>query len=540
MNEHKLSHNRYHGFYLLLILALGSIFIGSCETEVREIDPLDEQFVFTRNSDIGTILENISLLDGSFDNILDNSSFYRVELPVTIQFQGESILISNLSDIENIRTEYLKNPYLGFPRITSYPITLLSDQYENMVITDESNLLEVIGASRNRIDQDIECVDFQYPIKLASYDQLNQLADVITVRSDEELYWTILNGSSDDILGLQFPVALLNHEGDEELVDDNQSFENVLSSQGSVCDESDIIYDQNLDVPQLETLTLSLTDAPFPYDSVAETNVTISRIELNTGNDTIPTVLITDQPQTYNILQLINGVSVNIGSVDLPAGTFDSFKLFISESCVTMKNGETFEILLTDDILSGITIKPIGELEIQEFSNPTFLLDFNLGASFLPFVVDENIVGFDLVPKITSIDLANSGSLSGIVTSQEDSSPLGNAQISIFAEDTLFTSSASNELGEYRIIGLPAGNYKVVAELDDYEDLELLDVVIEIDMETTLNISLTPGDSGDDGGRITICHIPPGNPDNARTIEIDASAWPAHEAHGDYLGECVD
>jgi len=40
--------------------------------------------------------------------------------------------------------------------------------------------------------------------------------------------------------------------------------------------------------------------------------------------------------------------------------------------------------------------------------------------------------------------------------------------------------------------------------------------------------------------KITICHIPPGNPENAHTITIDVSSLPAHEAHGDYVGGCGD
>lgn len=37
---------------------------------------------------------------------------------------------------------------------------------------------------------------------------------------------------------------------------------------------------------------------------------------------------------------------------------------------------------------------------------------------------------------------------------------------------------------------------------------------------------------------MTICHYPPGNPENAQTITIPISAWPAHEAHGDDIGPC--
>lgn len=40
--------------------------------------------------------------------------------------------------------------------------------------------------------------------------------------------------------------------------------------------------------------------------------------------------------------------------------------------------------------------------------------------------------------------------------------------------------------------------------------------------------------------RVVICHNPPGNPGNRHTIVIDASALPAHRAHGDTLGGCGD
>lgn len=40
------------------------------------------------------------------------------------------------------------------------------------------------------------------------------------------------------------------------------------------------------------------------------------------------------------------------------------------------------------------------------------------------------------------------------------------------------------------------------------------------------------------GGKVAVCHIPPGNPANAHTIVVGAAAVKAHLAHGDYLGVC--
>jgi hypothetical protein len=48
------------------------------------------------------------------------------------------------------------------------------------------------------------------------------------------------------------------------------------------------------------------------------------------------------------------------------------------------------------------------------------------------------------------------------------------------------------------------------------------------------------GDGDGDGSaeKVLVCHIPPGNPDNARAINISVDALEAHLAHGDIEGEC--
>lgn len=38
--------------------------------------------------------------------------------------------------------------------------------------------------------------------------------------------------------------------------------------------------------------------------------------------------------------------------------------------------------------------------------------------------------------------------------------------------------------------------------------------------------------------KVVICHIPPGNPENAHEIEVSVNAVDAHLAHGDNLGAC--
>ena len=42
----------------------------------------------------------------------------------------------------------------------------------------------------------------------------------------------------------------------------------------------------------------------------------------------------------------------------------------------------------------------------------------------------------------------------------------------------------------------------------------------------------------DSPGKVDVCHIPPGNPANAHTINVSVNAVPAHLAHGDTLNAC--
>ncbi|MBN8231789.1 hypothetical protein JYK02_30185 [Corallococcus macrosporus] len=50
-------------------------------------------------------------------------------------------------------------------------------------------------------------------------------------------------------------------------------------------------------------------------------------------------------------------------------------------------------------------------------------------------------------------------------------------------------------------------------------------------------VPLADGGTAPDG-RVTICHIPPGNPANAHSITVGAPAATAHLRHGDRLGAC--
>jgi len=64
------------------------------------------------------------------------------------------------------------------------------------------------------------------------------------------------------------------------------------------------------------------------------------------------------------------------------------------------------------------------------------------------------------------------------------------------------------------------------------------DYLFESNLITFVDTGDGDDDDDDDNDKVTICHIPPGNPGKAHTITISQDAVPAHLAHGDTLGPC--
>jgi len=60
----------------------------------------------------------------------------------------------------------------------------------------------------------------------------------------------------------------------------------------------------------------------------------------------------------------------------------------------------------------------------------------------------------------------------------------------------------------------------------------------DIEEDAPASQALAKGSAKGGDAKVTVCHVPPGNPDNAHAIEVGAAAVGAHLAHGDTLGDC--
>ena len=178
-------------------------------------------------------------------------------------------------------------------------------------------------------------------------------------------------------------------------------------------------------------LVLKLTDAPFPFDLVAEANVTISRIDIvggadvaaptdssaadRTGEEGVITIL--QEERSFNLLELRDGVTATLSDIVLPEGQYTQLRLIVDSASVVMNEGTKYKLTIPSGAQTGIKVL-LPDFEVQKDVQTELTLDFDVSESF---VVQGNpstaggIKGFLFKPVIKPLGLpvAEADSVSG-------------------------------------------------------------------------------------------------------------------------------
>lgn len=129
-------------------------------------------------------------------------------------------------------------------------------------------------------------------------------------------------------------------------------------------------------------MNVKLTDAPFPFDMIDSTKVTIDRVELVTAEDSIIT-LYKDVSKTYDLLRLQNGVTADLASADVPAGTYSQVRLHVVDNATLVDtSGTSYTLFVPSGTETGIKINLDG-MTLDPGTEGTLTLDFDLEDSFV-------------------------------------------------------------------------------------------------------------------------------------------------------------
>ncbi len=239
------------------------------------------------------------------------------------------------------------------------------------------------------------------------------------------------------------------------------------------------------------TLSVSLTDAPFPTDLVEEANVTIVKLEVRAagGEEGSSYITLSEDTQTNNLLDLRNGVTAGLAEMEVPAGSYDLFRLYISDGSVVMKDGATYNLTVPSGAQTGLKLFVSPAIEVVNGLTSDLLLDFDVEKSFVLKGNRDSIGGFNFKPVIRATNVSTVGSISGNVT---DTAAVALDNATVWAEqDTVVSTTYAGGDGVYTILGLPAGSYSAYATLAGY-DTVLVNVEVAAGSQSTADFELTP------------------------------------------------
>ena len=281
----------------------------------------------------------------------------------------------------------------------------------------------------------------------------------------------------------------------------------------------------NNDNPSLDgtgRLVVRMTDAPFPYEWVAEANVTVFKVEARKAEDDemeddamemgeaspetegeesmedtedSPWVVLMEEEIPVNLLDLQNGVTQLLADAEVPAGTYNLVRIYVKGVNVVLTDGRSFDLKVPSGPQTGIKVFIKPPIAVTSGLTADLLLDFDISRSFVAkgnMDSASGISGFNFKPVIKASNSSTAGSLGGNVSYLEEELPVGieGALVKVIAADTVNTSAFADADGNYMVMGLEAGAYKVLAEAEGFIASDTLDVEIAIANITTQDFVL--------------------------------------------------
>ena len=249
-------------------------------------------------------------------------------------------------------------------------------------------------------------------------------------------------------------------------------------------------------------LNIELTDAPINIDMVQEANVTITRIEARRVLDSAevdsihPFIELSNETETYNLLELRNGVTETLVDMEVPADEYDLIRLYVDEASLTLNNGDRYSVKVPSGEQTGIKVFIEPALQVQGGLTSELLLDFDISQSFIMqgnMNTPAGVKGFIFKPVIRAVNQTTAGRIQGLV-SDTSKAPVDEAAVWI-RKDTVISTTYSDTTGEYAILGVPEGSYDLYAAKEGYDTLQVNNVEVIPGNITTRNLELTPTDT---------------------------------------------
>lgn len=224
-------------FFQFIIITLLGLFVFSCQND-DENQILVPNTNLTKVAPLTSLLSRVSQYPTAIDNVLDGTSYCSVQLPVTIIVNYNRIEVSSQEDyklVTSIIDEYSNDDdKINF----LFPITMVFRNYSTLKLNNEVELKKLLDSYGQYYDYtEIDCIDFNFPIRISSYDSNSQQAKAYTIQNNSQLYNFVYNLKETDFFSLDFPIAMTSKiDGKTIEVNNNSELKSTIDNEIIKCE----------------------------------------------------------------------------------------------------------------------------------------------------------------------------------------------------------------------------------------------------------------------------------------------------------------
>lgn len=253
----------------ICLFALFVMLLGSCQNESETIiQNTSGNNNIVAGSPLADLLSRVSQRPTALDNILDNSSCFGVQLPVIVIVNGQQITVNAENDYQIVKE--VINAFSNDDDIVNFifPITIQHQNFTPLIIST-SNQLDDVSDNCGEDDgfDEIDCINIVYPIAINLYNTNNQIAEVVTVTNNSQLYNFIESIDSNELIAINYPVTIINSNGQSIAISSNSQLENSIDDAIDDC-EGDLSEDLTFS----EVLTNGNWKVSYFFDNQEETS----------------------------------------------------------------------------------------------------------------------------------------------------------------------------------------------------------------------------------------------------------------------------
>lgn len=218
---------------LFAVMVSASLVISCQEDTMTE-----NTIALTASSELTDMLKSMTVNETAIDNVLDNTSCFKVQLPVEVTVNGRSLLVSTKADYLVVQTILDESDDDDDKIVFGYPIMLERPDYSTFSVSDENQFKAVVAQCNGASDYiGTECVGIAYPITAYTYNSGFQMQNSFSVNSNEGLYTVLQNMGDKEYYALKYPVLLTVKDGPGITVNNNEQFYSAINNALSGCQQ---------------------------------------------------------------------------------------------------------------------------------------------------------------------------------------------------------------------------------------------------------------------------------------------------------------